>query len=67
MQEQQKDFLPTEEAMRYLNTSRTKLLRLVKEGRLKQYKMALSNVIYYKRSELDAVTTFEVVEKPAVD
>jgi excisionase family DNA binding protein len=67
MQEQQKDFLPTEEAMRYLNTSRTKLLRLVKEGRLKQYKMALSNVIYYKRSELDAVTTFEVVEKPVVD
>jgi|GEM_PF-5686613 len=67
MQEQQKDFLPTEEAMRYLNTSRTKLLRLAKEGRLKQYKMALSNVIYYKRSELDAVTTFEVVEKPVVD
>jgi len=56
-------FLNTEETMKFLKTSRQTINRLVKEGRLAQYKQGFTQKVYYKQSELETLTDLYRVDK----
>ena len=55
-------YLNTEEARKFLRVSRQTINNLVREGRLQQYKQGITRTVYYKQTELEALTDIRPVE-----
>lgn len=55
-------YLTTEEARAFLQVTRQTINRLVREGRLQQYKQGITRTVYYKQAELEALTDIHPVE-----
>lgn len=56
-------YLNTEEACEFLGVTRQTINRLVREGRLQQYKQGLYRTVYYKQTELQALTDIRPVDR----
>ena len=57
------EFLTTEEAMKFLNTSRQTINRLAREGKLQQYKQGYTRTVYYKKADLINLKFIRPVDK----
>lgn len=56
-------YLSTDEAMKYLGTTRHTLNELAKAGRLQKYKQGFKKSIYYKQVELDQIKALHPVDE----